>query len=329
MGRVIRAIGWLLGGLVVVLAAVWIVGAREEVDTSIGFDPATVPADLDGWLADREALVPDLEPTAAKRIAWAAGPGRRTDLAIVVLHGFSASPWEIRPVPERVGEALRANVFFQRLAGHGRDGAAMAEPSAGDWLEDLAEAMEVGRRIGDRVIVIGTSTGGTLAGALVADPALAELRDGLAGVVLISPNFKVKNPAAALLSLPAARTWVPWIAGETRSFTPQNERHGRHWTTEYPTVAALPMQALVGHVSALDWAEVEVPGLFYFSPDDQVVDAETSERIASAWGGPVAVRRVDLGAGDDPFNHVIAGDILSPGQTPDAIATIARWIEGL
>jgi hypothetical protein len=33
-----------------------------------------------------------------------------------------------------------------------------------------------------------------------------------------------------------------------------------------------------------------------------------------------------LGAGDDPYSHVIAGDILSPGQTARATKVILDWM---
>ncbi|MGB3408189.1 MAG: alpha/beta hydrolase, partial [Jannaschia sp.] len=301
MKAVLRGLVWILLGLVVAVTALWIVGPYEDVDTDIAFDAETLPEDIDGWLADREGRVKNLRPDSAKKVLWAGAPGRRTALSIVYLHGFSASPWEIRPVPERVAEALGANVFFQRLAGHGRDGPAMAEPDAGDWLEDVAEAMEIGRRIGDRVIVIATSTGGTLAGILAADPSLSDLRRDLAGVILVSPNFRVANPAGDLLSWPGARYWVPLIAGETRSFAPQNTRHARHWTTEYPTVALLPMQALIDHAERLDWAAATVPALFYFSPDDTVVDAGATREVTRAWGGPVTGEDVTLADGDDAY----------------------------
>ncbi|GIT91942.1 lysophospholipase [Jannaschia pagri] len=329
MARVLRMMLLLVVGLAVAIGALWIVGPYETVETEISFDGTTVPEDLDGWLADTEAQVPNLRPASAKRIRWAGPPGQRTDLAIVYLHGFSADPWEIRPVPDRVAEALGANLFFQRLSGHGRDGAAMAEPSAGDWLEDLAEAMEIGRRLGDRVLLMATSTGGTLAALAAADPALAPVRADLDGVILVSPNFKVASPAARLLSWPAARHWVPLLAGETRSFEPQNTRHAAHWTVEYPTVSVLPMQALVDYAATMDWSAATVPALIYVSPDDSVVDPTTTERVAAAWGGPMTVERVTLVEGDDSYNHVLAGDILSPAQTPEAIDRFVAWIKGL
>ncbi|UWQ16878.1 carboxylesterase [Jannaschia sp. M317] len=329
MAKMLRGMIWGLILLGLAGTAIWLFGPYEEVETQIDFDPAAVPADIDGWLSDRESQVADLRPDAAKRVLWAGAPGQRSAVSLVYLHGFSADLWETRPVTDRLAETLGANVFYQRLAGHGRDGDAMAEPAAGDWLEDVAEAMEIGRRIGDRVVIIGASTGGTLAAVLAADPGLATQRRDLAGVILISPNFKVANPIASLLSWPAARQWVPLIAGETRRFEPANARHAKHWTHEYPTRALLPMQALLDYAMRLDWAQAEIPALFYFSPEDTVVDAETTEGVAARWAGPVQISRVTLPAGDDPHHHVIAGDILSPGHTPAAIADLTAWLQAL
>jgi esterase/lipase len=257
---------------------------------------------------------------------WHGAPGERTPLSVVYLHGFSASPQELRPVPDRVAEALGANLHFARLTGHGRDGAAMAEARAGDWIEDTARALAIGRRIGERVVVIGTSTGGTLAKAAAHDRALAE---GLAGIAFVAPNFAVNNPAAPLLTLPWARHWLPLVAGEERGFAPVNEAHAAHWTTRYPTVAVLPMAALVAHVQGLDPARAEVPALFLWSEHDRVVSPAEVARVAGEWGGPARLRPLAVGPGDDPASHVIAGEILSPGMTDEVTRLIVDWAAAL
>lgn len=329
MRKILKVVGWIVGGIALAVLFLVVFGPTEDVDTKDSFDARAVPDDIDGWLADRESLIPGVTQAATKRVVWAGVPGRRTDIVIVYLHGFSATLWETRPLADRLGEAVGANVFYTRLRGHGRDGDAMAEAAAGDWIEDVAEAMAVAAKLGDRVVVIGTSTGGTLAAILAADPSLADLRTALAGVILISPNFRVANPAAALLSLPAARWWVPLVAGQTRSFEPQNVRHGQNWTTSYPTIALLPMQATIDHAAALDFRTATVPALFWYSPSDQVVDARATAQVAARWGGTVDLREVEVPRGDDPFSHVIAGDILSPAGTPAAIAAMTDWIKGL
>ncbi|MEO0831520.1 MAG: alpha/beta hydrolase, partial [Pseudomonadota bacterium] len=177
----------MLFALVLGIALLWVLGPRERVDTDITFERSSIGADIDGWLATQEASVPALRPAAAKRVVWAGEPGSRTPFSLVYLHGFSASAEEIRPVPDRVAQELGANLYFARFAGHGRDGPAMAEPRAGDWLEDFAEAMEIGRRIGEEIIILSTSTGGPIATIGVLDPVHG---DGVRGLIFVSPNFE-------------------------------------------------------------------------------------------------------------------------------------------
>jgi alpha-beta hydrolase superfamily lysophospholipase len=301
-------------------------GPREPVDREIAFDAAALPAELDPWLAEREGALPGLRHSAQKRIVWAGAAGERTPLSVVYLHGFSASAPEISPVPARVAEALGANLFLTRLTGHGRDGAALAEARAGDWIEDTAEAMAIGRRIGARVVLIGTSTGGTLAKLAAHDPDLSE---GLAGVVFVSPNFRINRLGASLLTLPWARDWLPVAMGAERGFAPVNAAHAANWTTRYPSEALVPMAALVAHVRRLDPARAEAPALFLYSEHDKVVSPSAVLRMAAEWGGPVELRRFVMGPGDDPADHVLAGDILSPGQTDRAVSVIAEWAGAL
>ncbi|MEM0935916.1 MAG: alpha/beta fold hydrolase [Pseudomonadota bacterium] len=320
---------WALGGVAllgVAGALLWLFGPREPVDLEIAFATEDIPEDLDAWLVAREAEVPALRPGAERRIVWAGAPGLRTPLALVYLHGFSASAEEIRPVPDRAAAALGANLYFARLRGHGRDGPAMAEATAGDWIEDLAEAIAIGRRIGERVVLIGTSTGGTLAALAAYDPRLS---DGVAGIVFVSPNFRINSAGAGLLTAPFARRWLPVVLGAERGFEPENEGQAAHWTTRYPSVAVLPMAALVAHHARLDPAAATLPALFLYSEHDEVVSPAATGRVASAWGGPTDVHTFVMGAGDDAFNHVIAGDILSPGQTTRAVDLIVDWARDL
>ena len=329
MRRAGRVLGRVLLALAVVFGLLWATEPSDLVGGPIAFDPASLPAgaaELPAWLAAREAAVPDLRAGDEKRIVWAGTPGAKTPLAVVYLHGFSASSEEIRPVPDDVAKALGANLFFTRLAGHGRSGAAMAEPAAGDWIEDTAEALAIGRRLGDRVLVIATSTGGTLAALAASDP---QMNEGLAGVVLISPNFGLRPWAGKILDLPWARVWGPVIAGAERSFPPQNADHAAHWTTTYPTAALFPMASLVRHARAQDYSTAKVPLLLIQSPEDQVVSPKAARDALAGWGGPVQMAERQMGPGDDPYSHVIAGDILSPGQTAGTVALILDWAAGL
>ncbi len=309
--------------IIAVLGLLWAILPREPVDTVIEFDPATIGDDIDRHLAEVEGPFDDITPGVVKRVVWAANPGAASVDVIVYIHGFSATSEEIRPVPDRVAEALGANLLFWRLSGHGRGGDAMAEPSAGDWIEDTAHALAVAERLGDRVTVMSTSTGGTLAALAAIHPDLADKVDRL---VFVSPNFQIAEPSAELLSWPGARYWVPVVAGAERSFAAINEAQGRYWTTQYPSVAAVPLGALVDYTRSRDFSRATQPALFVFSEDDRVVSPEATRDVAGRWGGDVTLAPQVIGETDDPFDHVIAGDILSPGMTDSTVQLILGWI---
>ncbi|PPB80178.1 esterase/lipase [Albidovulum inexpectatum] len=325
----LRVTAWGLVVLAVAIGVLFAVGPREPLDLHVDFDDSVLPDDpaaLDRWLATRESVVGGIVPGAEKRIVWDGVPGQVTDWAVVYLHGFSATAQEIRPVPDLVARALGANLFFTRFAGHGLGSERFAGPTANDWMIDAAEALAIGKRLGKRVLVIATSTGGTIAAEAALQP---ELRARMDALVFVSPNFGIRAAASRILTWPYARKWVPIVAGRERCFEPQNEDHARFWTTCYPTVALLPMAALAEHAASADYAGVDLPALFVFSPNDMVVSPDATRKVAARWGGPVRVEEVTVGPDDDPFSHVIAGDILSPGMTDTVTDLILSWVRGL
>ncbi len=324
--RRLRRILAIVGGVLVLLALVLAFGPREGVEREITFRDTVLGDDPELWLEVSEQRFSDIRPGAAKRILWAGAKGARTPISIVYLHGFTASAEEIRPVPDEVARELGANLFYTRLAGHGRAPEAMGEPSAGDWINDMAEAMAIGRHIGDRVIVIGTSTGGTLAAIAATDP---ELSRNLAGVVMISPNFALRPAAGRLLDLAFVRIWGPLLVGGWQQFQILNPDHEKFWTTRFPTAALFPMAALMREARHLDYAAAKMPLLVIYSPDDRVIDPDAITPIVTTWGGATELATRKMQAGDDPWSHVIAGDILSPGQNEAVIALITDWARGL
>lgn len=157
---------------------------------------AAEQTDIIRWLAAREA---GIRPDVASYLQWAAGAGQRTGIALIYVHGFSASPGELRPLPEDLARQLGANLLGLRLTGHGQDGAALSRARLRDWQDDLAQALQFGRQLGGRVIVLGMSTGATLLAQAACDP---RLRDAFDAAILVSPNFRLRHPAAWALNLP-------------------------------------------------------------------------------------------------------------------------------
>ena len=311
--------------LVAVLALAFVLGPRVAVDTTIHFDPSVIGDDPQAYVARVEAAVPGIRDGLDKEIVWA-NPlvHARTPLSIVYIHGFSASKGEIRPLPDDVADQLDANLFYTRLTGHGQDGAAMAQGSVNAWINDYEEALAIGRAIGDKVIVISTSTGGSLAAWAATQPGAS---DGVAAIAFISPNFGVKASGAEILTMPWGKQIARLVAGKERSFVPRNALHEKFWTYRYPIEATLPMQALTELAYGAPVEKATIPALFIFSDSDRVVQPDRTREIAGRWGGTHELVPVDDTG--DPENHVIAGDALSPSTTAFLAQRIGVWIEAV
>lgn len=321
MFRFFKRLVVIIVALVALAAGLLFLGPRERIERGPG-----VPVEGRGIaevLAEREAAFDDITPGTEARVIWAGAPEVQTPLSILYLHGFSATSEEIRPVPDAVAEALGANLIYARLTGHGRDGDALAAARASDWADDAALFLDLARAAGDRVLIMGTSTGATLAAYAMTEPDMAE---SVAGVVMVSPNFRVANPAAIVTELAFARRIVPLLAGEERAWEALNEQHGRYWTTRYGTGALTSLGTLMREARSRDYSDVSVPLLAIFSDNDQVVSAAASRAFITRWGGPVTLAPQTLPeTGADPYFHVIAGDILSPAMTAPVTATILDW----
>ena len=282
--------------------------------------------DPDAYLEARENAFDDITDGAQKRIVWADGKGQETDLALIYIHGFSATSEEIRPVPDRLAKQLGANLYYTRLTGHGRPGVEMGKVRPEDWIKDLSESIAIAEKIGRRTVLVTTSTGGTIATVGHVYP---ELMKSVAGIVLVSPNYALQNKASVLGRLPFARHWARFVAGDTISWEPRNEEQAKFWTTSYPPSSIIPMMALVSAVERMDLGRVKTPALFYYSDQDKVVKASATEKVADNWGGPVRRVKVTIGPKGDSYAHVIAGDILSPEQTDGAVKAMFDWVSAL
>ncbi|MET3580683.1 pimeloyl-ACP methyl ester carboxylesterase [Mesorhizobium robiniae] len=312
-------------GLALILVLAFSLGPRVPVDTTIRFNASAIGDDPQAYLARNEAALPDIYDGLEKEIIWANPMVRaRTPLAIVYIHGFSASKGEVRPLPDEVADQLDANLYYTRLTGHGQGGAAMAEGSVNAWINDYEEALAIGRAIGDKVIVIATSTGGSLAAWAATQPGAS---DGVAAIAFISPNFGVKASGAELLTMPWGRAIAELVAGKERSFVPRNALHEKFWTYRYPVAAVLPMVALTELAYGAPVEKATIPALFIFSDSDTIVRPDRTREIAGRWGA--AHELVPVDDTGDRDNHVIAGDALSPATTAFLAQRIVVWVEAV
>lgn len=280
---------------------------------------------LDDYLRETEARYPDVVPGAEKRILWLDGQAQRRKYAVVYLHGYSATRQESAPVSELLARRLRANLFETRLSGHGRGGNAMLEGSVAAWQQDVREAMRIGSLIGERIVLLSVSTGGTLSTWWVASG--GEPRAD--ALVMVSPNFMPRDSRMFLLDWPLLGPFLlDYVFTGDYSWPPRNEQQARYWTWRYPYRAMVELVRLVKQVDALDKTRIEVPTLMLYSTADTVIDPHAVEVNYDAWGGKPKELVVVTGS-RDASQHVLAGDILSPETTDGLVRTIGDFLRRL
>lgn len=329
MSRRARLLSIVLGALVALPTLAYIAGPAYRIDEDRIPAPVlpdaamrTDPAALDAWLAASEARHADIVPGAEKTIVWAHADRRRTRLAVIYLHGYTATRQEISPLCDRLAAALGANLFYTRLAGHGRAPATLGEASAEDWLHDADEALAVGRALGERVIVIGTSTGGTLAMWLALRPQAADV----AAQILISPNLGPHDERSTLLAGPWGYQLQRLLIGEEYRWRPANERQARYWTWRYPARALVPMMALVKRVRESPLEDIRIPTLVIHSPQDTVVSPARIDAAYARLGSPLK-EIIKVMDSEDRAHHVLAGDILAPKGTDALLAPMLAFLD--
>ncbi len=308
--------------LVVLILAVFL-GPRVKVDTSV--PPISIPADIEAFVKQSEARFADITPGAEKTIVWD-NPAKKnkTPLSLVYLHGFSATRQEVAPLCDIVAKKLGANLFYTRLRGHGRPADALKGITVNDWLVDTAEAIEVGRRIGEKVVVVSTSTGGTL----TAWYGITQSTDNILAAVMISPNFYPARKEARIMTWPWGKQLAHLIIGEYRTWKPQNDRQAKYWSWKQPTEVTVTMMGLVGMVGELDFHRFSLPLLMILSPKDKVVSYTLAkQRFAEA--SSARKKLLEVTDSVDESQHVIAGDILSPNTTERMASEIVSFLRSL
>ena len=279
------------------------------------------PHRVEAWLAAAEAAAAAaagraIVPGTEKLVAWNGGAPRRTELALVFIHGYTGSRQSLAPVLEQVAGRLGANLFCTRLAGGGLDADAIGRVTLADWQRDVVEAGLIGAAIGRRVVMVGMSTGCPLAAWWVAaHPAAAAL-------VFVSPNFGPCRRGAGILLTPVGPL-AAWLAfGRYRDLSGEGELQDRYWTTRHRSRSLVPMMQSVrlGHRTALE--RIACPSLVVYTERDRLVSVLEMKR-AYARLGSARKRLVNLpGAG----GHELAGTIHAPAQVPVLSAVITRFL---
>jgi esterase/lipase len=240
--RIIRGLFKSVFFLLLLLLIVYFLGPKVEKPL-LTMDLPAMETDLiklQHSVSAKETLNTKIKAHNESRIIWFDSIPSKTEYSILYLHGWSASHEEGAPLHRELGRRYGANVYLPRLKGHGvQEEQAMLHLTATDYFESAKEALAIAKQIGNKVIVMGTSTGGTLA------LYLAQGDEDIAGLLLYSPNVRIYDPTAILLSGPWGLEIAKTIMDSDFYESEADSLKQRYWTTKYRVEALTQLQALL------------------------------------------------------------------------------------
>ncbi len=298
--------------LLVLLVAAYFLGPSPDRPS---YDPALpslpqMSGALEAYVTSKEQKH-KLKPNNEARIVWANPATKaKTPVALVYLHGFSASQREGFPAHMDFAEKFGCNLYLARLSDHGIDTTeAMYHLSADRLWNSAKEAYAIGKELGDEVIIMSTSTGGTLAIKLAAT--YPEIK----ALINFSPNIEINDPAAFLLNKP----WGLQLArlvfkGNTRT-VPSDKDYRKYWYDTYRLEATVELQQLVSTAatkSTFEAVTCPVWNGFYYRDEvhqDPTVKVSAIKKMHEQVGTPDPLKVAV--AFPDAETHVIPCDLMS------------------
>ena len=157
--------------------------------------------------------------------------------------------------------------------------------------------------------------------AAIATPQMKKVES----LVMISPNFGLADESAKWATRPFGRILTKIVAGDTRSWKAHNELQEKYWSTTYPMNAATEVIRLVDYVNEQLPLSIDQQLLVLVSPDDSVVSPAATHLAFEQVDTP-RKQWVEITDAGDPSNHVLAGDILSPGNTSKVASLIVDFL---
>lgn len=235
---------------------------------------------------------------------------QKTAYAIVYLHGFSASKMEGAPTHTELAKKFGCNLYLARLSQHGIDTTDALENMTADNLwESAKQAYAIGKQLGEKVILMGTSTGGTLA------LQLAATYPEIAGLILYSPNIAVNDPNAWLINNPWGLQIARIVKGSNYNIIKADSIYEKYWNTKYRLEAVASLEELLEtkmNASTFQLIKQPVLTLYYYKDEqhqDPVVKVSATKEMFEQLGTAKELKRAV--AMPNTGNHVLASPILS------------------
>jgi len=209
-----------------------------------------------------------------KTAAFQFGDG---NTACLMLHGFTGSPWDLRPL----GEVLARSGYLVsaiQLPGHGSTPQAMIGVGAADWKLAAQRALLALQGL-PQIFLVGFSMG-----ALLALIAAAKHPDRVAGLALIAPAMRLRGVGPRLAKWGSSLGLLrlrPWLTKASTDIEDPVQRNAAPLLSAFPSARLLDLWMLQDE--ALQAARaIRAPVLIAMADQDHVVSIHGGSALTRA-----------------------------------------------
>ncbi len=266
---------------------------------------------LEHQINESEKQVEGLKPGNEARIIWNPDrPYERSDIVFLYLHGFGASNREGEPVIDLLSKKYHANVYMSRLSEHGisRENS-MEFLTEESYLKSAEDAFEITRKLGKHIVVVGTSTGGTI--GLI----LATRHSEIESLILYSPFIDLFDPAPHIVTESYGKALF-WLKNFSMvADVPRKGEVAKYWSEKYHVNGYIALMSVIdNYMNEKTFSQIKCPvflGYYYKNEQEQdhTVSVKAMKEMFQELGSDSTqkVERAFPLAG----NHVIACDLRS------------------
>ena len=267
--------------------------------------------EVKSWIDEKESKFNNIKEGNESRIIFYDSVPKKTDISIVYLHGFSGSSQDGFPVHINIAKKLNSNIYLPRLFAHGlNSNEPLIEYTGEKYLDSAREALALGKTIGEKVILMCTSTGCS------AGLTLAANHPEVAALVMYAPNIRITHPLDFVATLPWGLYIVRLVeGGKYHYITDTWKDKEKFWTTKYRLEAPIEMQMLLETaMNEKIFRKIKVPTFsgFYYKNEieqDNVVSVDAMRRMFKQLGTEDSLK-LEI-AFEDAGGHEIAYNIVN------------------
>lgn len=311
--------------LVIALVLVVLLGPRpkfEKIDPTL--PDLTVPLDqLETHISLKEKFIEDLKEGTEAKIIWNDSIKSKTKYCLLYLHGFSASAMEGAPVHQDFAARYGMNLYLPRLEDHGRESINSFEHLTPEsYMNSAKDALKVASLLGDKVIIMGCSTGATLGAYLAANhPDLVE------ALLFYSPNIDLYDTNSRMFTWPWGRQMLKQVVGDDYYTVNYEGSDGaKYWNSKYHINGLIALKGMINQTMTKEtFAKIKQPTLICsFYKDEEVHDKVVSHDAMQRFYDQISTNPnlKDYIQFPDVIGHVFTSKVFSDDYKKALVASV-------